>query len=775
MDKAHVLVQGIVQGVGFRPTVYRLAKKRKLRGYVRNLGNIVEIVVEGENEDIKKFINDLQNKKPPISKISSMNVKWLDSKENEYSDFSILKSSKNYSGSSVIPPDVATCEECLNEINNKKERRNSYPFTACTDCGPRFTVIESVPYDRERTSMQEFPLCNYCKNEYTDPLDRRYHAEATCCPECGPEVFLYKKSRLDINNPIKEAANLLDKGNILAIKGIGGTHLVCKVTDDEAVMKLRKRLKRFNQPFACMSPDVNTVRTFSSVSKLEEKVLTSRRRPIVVLKKSEKYFLAPSVAPDLHNIGIMLPYSGLQHLLFKYTKEPAYIMTSANIPGEPMLIDNDEILKNLDRIADYYLLHNRRIVNRCDDSVVRFRGNDLAFIRRSRGYVPEPYDLSHFADNLNVLALGPEIDVTFSLLKDGLCYPSQHIGDTTKYATYQYLQEAIDYMMNITQTDSLDVIACDMHPQFFTTQLAIKLSDKYSCPVLPVQHHHAHGGALGLDVNVSEMILIAADGVGYGEDGTAWGGEILHINLEDENADYERMGSLIPQKMAGGDLCTKYPARMIISMLQDHYESDELRNLMIKNYLDYFPHGQKEIDLVIKQLERDFNVGITTSTGRVLDAIAAALHICGERTYEGECAMKLESRAYIGRESFEIPFEIKKYHGRDVLDTSLILKDVMDKLDSDEKISDIALAAQKSLSRGLGELAIKAAERKGIDTIGGSGGVFYNEAISLIIKEHVEERGYNFVQHQNSCAGDGSVSLGQAVIAAIKYGKLNSE
>lgn len=771
MDKARILVQGIVQGVGFRPTVYRLAKKLKLTGYVRNLGNIVEIVLQGEKKEIEKFVKDLTNKKPPISKISSLDVEWLECEVSEYSNFSILKSSQNFFGSSVIPPDVATCDACLQEINKNDDRRYSYPFTACTDCGPRFTVIESVPYDRERTSMEDFPLCSDCQSEYTDPIDRRYHAEATCCQECGPEVFLYQKSRLNVKNPIKEAANLLDEGNILAIKGIGGTHLVCKVNDEEPVLKLRKRLNRFNQPFACMSPDVSTVKTFTLVSKLEEKVLTSRRRPIVVLKKNEDYFLAPSVAPDLHNIGIMLPYSGLQHLLFEYTEEPAYIMTSANMPGEPMLIRNQEILKNLEGIADYYLLHDRRIVNRCDDSVVRFRGNDLAFIRRSRGYVPEPYDLSPISNELNVLALGPEIDVTFSLLKEGQCYPSQHIGDTSKYATYQYLQEAINYMMNITQTDSLDVVACDMHPQFFTTQLAQKLSKKYSCPVLPVQHHHAHGGALGLDVGVSEMILIAADGVGYGEDGTAWGGEILHIDLDDKNADYERMGSLIPQKMAGGDLCTKYPARMLISMLQNHYESEHLQKMLIDNYVDYFPHGKTEIDLVMKQLERDFNVGITTSTGRVLDAIAAALHICGERTYEGECAMKLESRAYKGVERFEIPFDIKKYQGRDVLDTSLILKEVLDLMKKRETVNDIALAAQKSLSHGLGELAIKAAADKGITTIGGSGGVFYNESISLSIKKYVEDNGYKFVQHQNSCAGDGSVSLGQAVIAAIKYGK----
>lgn len=790
MEKARILVQGIVQGVGFRPTVYRLAREQELKGSVRNLGNIVEIILLGEAEEIEKFAENLQKNKPPISKISSLKIEWIDAElsepsvekssaadysaveYSEYSEFEILESSANFSGSSVIPPDVATCESCLSEINRSTDRRYSYPFTACTDCGPRFTVIESIPYDRERTSMNDFPLCPSCDIEYSHPEDRRYHAEATCCPECGPEVFLYDKKsgkgRWDVENPIKEAARLLDEGKILAIKGIGGTHLVCKVTDNQPVLELRKRLKRFNQPFACMSPDLETVQKFALVSPQEEKVLTSRRRPIVVLKKSKDYFFAPSVAPDLHNIGIMLPYSGLQHLLFKYTDEPAYIMTSANMPGEPMLIHNNEIIENLEGIADYYLLHNRRIVNRCDDSVVRFRGDDLAFIRRSRGYVPEPYDLSHLSKDLNVLALGPEIDVTFSLLKDGNCYPSQHIGDTSKYATYQYLQEAIEYMMGITQTESLDMVACDLHPQFFTTELAQKMAQEYSCPVLPVQHHHAHAAALAVDVGVSEMICIAADGVGYGQDGAAWGGETIHINLEDKNADYQRLGSLMPQKMAGGDLCTKYPARMLVSMLQEQYPESDLRQMLLENYIDYFPHGKTEIDLVLKQLERDFNVGTTTSTGRVLDALAAALHICGERTYEGECAMKLESVAYNGSDRLSIPFEIRKFQGRDVLDTSLILKETIDYQQKGENTSDIALAAQKAVAHGLGALGIKAAEKTGADVIGGSGGVFYNEAISLAIKDYVEKQDYRFVQHKNSCAGDGSVSLGQAAIAAIK-------
>lgn len=764
MDKARILVQGIVQGVGFRPTVYRLARALDLTGYVRNLGNIVEIVLEGNKNNIKQFSVDIQTKNPPISKISSLEMEWIEN-EQKYSDFTILESSSNFSGSSVIPPDVATCPACLKEINTISHRRFAYPFTACTDCGPRFTVIDSIPYDRERTSMSEFPLCPACEVEYTNPEDRRYHAEATCCPECGPEVFLYGCCRFEVENPIKETAKLLDEGNILAIKGIGGTHLVCKVTEEDPVLEMRKRLGRFNQPFACMSPDIETVKTFAHVSPQEENVLQSRRRPIVVLKKSDNYQFASPVAPDLHNIGIMLPYSGLQHLLFHHTSEPAYIMTSANMPGEPMLTRNRDIVKKLEGIADYFLLHDRKIVNRCDDSVVRFRGEDMAFIRRSRGYVPEPYDLSHISKDLNVLALGPEIDVTFSLLKEGKCYLSQHIGDTSKFSTYQYLQEAIKYMMDITCTEKVDAVACDLHPQFFTTQLAHELAKKYSCPVLPVQHHHAHGVALGVDNEVEEMICIAADGVGYGEDGTAWGGEIMHI----KGAEYERTASLMPQKMAGGDLCTKYPARMIVSMLQEYYEPSELRKLLINNYLAYFPHAKTEIDMVMRQLERNVNVGITTSTGRVLDAISATLHICGERTYEGECAMKLESVAYQGQGTIEIPFNIVKYNDNDVLDTSLILKEVVDHLKNGEPISEIAQAAQKVVAEGLAELAIKSADKKGLEVIGGTGGVFYNEAISLSIKNYVENQGYRFVQHTNSCAGDGSVSLGQAAIAAIKY------
>ena len=766
MEKARILVQGIVQGVGFRPTVYRIAQDLNIKGFVRNLGNIVEIVIESQNNKVNEFINILQDNKPPISEINSLEIEWLDNKSlAEFNDFRILESSKNFSGSSVIPPDIATCDNCLEEVFKVSDRRYNYPFTACTDCGPRFTVISSVPYDRVRTTMKSFPLCEDCEVEYEDPADRRYHAEASCCPVCGPKVFLYRENVIESENPIKKAAELIDEGNILAIKGIGGTHLVVKTTEDGPIDKLRKRLGRYNQPFACMSKDLKTVQTFTDISDLEKKVLLSRRRPIVVLNKNNDYMLSPSVSPYLHNLGVMLPYSALQHLLFTYTNEPAYIMTSANMPGEPMLIDNMEIISKLDGIADYYLLHDRQIVNRCDDSVVRFRGNEMAFIRRSRGYVPEPYDFSRISKDLNVLALGPEIDVTFSLLKEGKCYVSQHIGDTTKYETFRYLQKAIGHMMDITRTESVDVVACDLHPMFFTTKLAEDMSKDFESEIVRVQHHHAHAASLCVDNNIEELICIAADGVGYGDDGTAWGGEILLSH----GSHYERLASLMPQPMAGGDLTTKYPVRMLMSMLYNQWDNEEIITLMKKDYIDYFKHGEREIDLVLKQLQHGFNINTTTSTGRVLDTLSTALRICGERTYEGECAMKLESTAFYGENTLQIPYEIGTNNGKDFLNTSKILISCLELKAKGERIQDIARAAQNAVAFGLAEMAINSAENVGVNVIGGSGGVFYNEAISVAVRDKVESAGYTFVQHKNSCAGDGSVSIGQAAVAAWKF------
>ena len=830
METKQILVEGIVQGVGFRPFVYRIATEASLNGYVRNLGNVVEIIVQGSHQNMEEFLFNLQNKLPPIAKINNIETRDLkeeDEKFSSYTDFTIKESADDFAGTSVIPPDVAICDNCLEEINDPQNRRYKYPFNACTDCGPRFTVIEKVPYDRDNTTMEDFPLCDECEIEYTNPLDRRYHAEAACCEYCGPSLKLLKNTcndgedsgsaiEIDCEDPLKETARLLDEGKILAIKGIGGTHLVANVKIKETVDLLRQRLGRKSQAFAVMSPDIETIKTFAVMSKEEEKTLKSKERPIVILKKSEDYDFADSVSPDLHNIGVMLPYAPLHHLLFNETDTPAYIMTSANVPGEPMMITNEEIVKNLSKIADYYLVHNRRILNRCDDSVVRFRNDELAFIRRSRGYTPEPYDLSgkytylnEEFDNLNILALGPELDVTFTIIKNSKAYVSQHIGNTNKYRTYQFLKEAIEHMMQITKTDSFDLIACDMHPQFFTTQLAREYAEKYDCPLIQVQHHHAHGVSLindhvlnktdldektSAEIEISqdrekaellenprEIIIIASDGVGYGDDGGAWGGEILYTDIKS----YKRMASLMPQKMPGGDLCTKYPARMLAAILsnpnsdyeRDKYGEENVQELMERNYLDAFPHGKMEIASLFKQIERNLNVGINTSTGRCLDSIAAALNICHERSYEGEAPMKLESAAFNylkmndSDKLNDYPIIIKDHDDRRVLDTTAILRYVIDKLEEGEDIGRIAAAGQESVSIGLAKLAIEAAENCGIDTVGVSGGTFYNEAITAHIKDCIENAGLKFIQHTNSCPGDGSVSLGQAIVAGINFKK----
>ncbi len=779
METKQILVEGIVQGVGFRPFVYRIATEASLNGYVRNLGNVVEIIVQGSHQDMEEFLFNLQNKLPPIAKINNIETRDLneeDEKFSSYTDFTIKESADDFAGTSVIPPDVAICDNCLEEINDPQNRRYKYPFNACTDCGPRFTVIEKVPYDRDNTTMEDFPLCDECEIEYTNPLDRRYHAEAACCEDCGPSLKLLKNTgedsgsaiEIDCEDPLKETARLLDEGKILAIKGIGGTHLVANVKIKETVDLLRD--------------------------------------------------FADSVSPDLHNIGVMLPYAPLHHLLFNETDTPAYIMTSANVPGEPMMITNEEIVKNLSKIADYYLVHNRRILNRCDDSVVRFRNDELAFIRRSssRGYTPEPYDLSgkytylnEEFDNLNILALGPELDVTFTIIKNSKAYVSQHIGNTNKYRTYQFLKEAIEHMMQITKTDSFDLIACDMHPQFFTTQLAKEYAEKYDCPLIQVQHHHAHGVSLindhvlnktdldektSAEIEISqdrekaellenprEMIIIASDGVGYGDDGGAWGGEILYTDIKS----YKRMASLMPQKMPGGDLCTKYPARMLAAILsnpnsdyeRDKYGEENVQELMERNYLDAFPHGKMEIASLFKQIERNLNVGINTSTGRCLDSIAAALNICHERSYEGEAPMKLESAAFNylkmndSDKLNDYPIIIKDHDDRRVLDTTAILRYVIDKLEEGEDIGRIAAAGQEAVSIGLAKIAIEAARDCGIDTVGVTGGTFYNEAITAHIKDCIENAGLKFIQHTNSCPGDGSVSLGQAIVAGINFKK----
>lgn len=749
-----ILVEGIVQGVGFRPYVYRLANEMNIKGYVRNLGNIVEIIIDSNFEEFKeRLVNEL----PPIANINSLNT--IKIPDEDFDSFEIIESENTSSGNSTIPPDVAICDKCLKEIRDSNNRRYKYPFNACTDCGPRFTVIENVPYDRINTSMDEFPLCEECLEEYEQPLNRRYHGEAICCETCGPEMSIYTKSKkIDTSNPIKKAADELENGKIIAIKGIGGTHLVVDAYNDNAIKKLRKRLNRPNQAFAVMSRDLKSVEKYAQISQYEKDTLISRQRPIVILKKNDNYEFPESLAPGLHNIGVMLPYSPMHYLLFDESNIDTYIMTSANIPGEPMIITNKDII-NLE-IADYSLVHNRKILNRCDDSVVRFRNNELSFIRRSRGYTPTPYKISsdYNINDLDVLALGPELDVTFSIATKNLIYPSQHVGNTNKVKTLNFLKNAISHLENILKVNNYDIVVSDLHPNFFTTKLAKEIANENNSQYLAVQHHHAHAVSLLNDNNCSEAIIIASDGVGYGQDGTSWGGEILYSDVEN----YKRLASLEPHLMPGGDQATKYPARMLTSILSTQYDNEELENILINNYSHFFKYGTNEIKMVLKQIQNNFNTGITTSTGRVLDSISVALDICGERTYEGECSMKLESAAYGATEKLEIPFVIENNQ----LNTSLIVKEAVEHYLNGESKKEIAAASQKAIGEGLAQLAIE--NSSNVDTIGATGGVFYNEAISKYVKDYIENNDYRFIQHKNSCAGDGSVSVGQAILGKLQ-------
>ncbi|MCK4885551.1 carbamoyltransferase HypF, partial [Candidatus Bathyarchaeota archaeon] len=586
--RAEIKVSGIVQGVGFRPFIYRIAVKNGLVGYVRNRGDaVVEIVAEGKKTNIVQFLEDLKAEKPPLAQIYNITTDYK-AEEGGFNEFRIIKSSgeAELSGS-VIPPDVSICDKCLRELRDTKNRRFNYFFITCTDCGPRYTIINRLPYDRPNTTMQKFQMCNYCSREYGDPSNRRFHAQTVACPKCGPRTYLSSNrgEQIESEDPIREAGRLLEEGSIVAIKGNGGFHIATATTKAEPVARLRKDKHRKQKPFAIMAPELETVRSFAEVSPWEAKLMTSYRKPIVLLKKRSDYYLSELISPGLHSVGVMLPYTGLQVMLFDKVKEPAFVMTSANPPSEPIVIGNAEVIKKLGSTVDYFLLHNRTIAQRCDDSVVRFHGENPYIIRRSRGYAPEPIQLKVTFEGC-VLAVGGELNVTSCLLLQNRAFISQHFGDVENLETLRFMKDSIDHLIKLTN-GKVEVVACDLHPKFTSTKLAQDLGNKLECQVVQIQHHHAHIAALMAEWNVDEMVGITCDGFGYGSDGTAWGGEVLYCNREG----FRRVGHLESQPMVGGDLATIYPLRMAAGIL--HGETNIEEWLLSKSAR--FPHGKKEV------------------------------------------------------------------------------------------------------------------------------------------------------------------------------------
>ena len=716
-----IFIKGIVQGVGFRPYIYRKAIENNLLGTVKNTGNGVEIIIN-DKDFVKKLI-DL----PPLAKITNYTVKDYDNKK-EFTGFSILKSTYS-KGETELPADIFMCNDCLQELRDDKDRRNNYYFITCTNCGPRFSMIKDYPYDRPLTSMNDFKMCEKCKVEYTNPLDRRYHAQTIACKDCGPKLKLLKnKKNISEKNDfltIKKAVELIIKGELIAIKGVGGFH-ICSLVDDSSVNKVRRLLNRVNKPFAIMVKDLKMAEKHAIITSKEKNLLTSPQRPIVVVKKRNKKELF-SIS-ELDSIGIMLPYTALHYLMFDFIDRPL-LMTSCNIPGEPVNI--------IEKIGKYFLTHERKIVNRCDDSVLKVINNHTYFLRRSRGYTPIPVKLPiHCKDTI---AVGAELNNVICTVKKNKCYLSQYIGETSKYETFNFLQDTINKFIKLTRLRP-KIIACDLHPSYNSTIFAKELAKKYNAKLIQIQHHHAHVAGVAAEHNISNYVGIAMDGLGYGDDGNIWGGEVFNVK---NDSDISRIGHLEERIQLGGDSATIYPKKMLFGILSKFMDEKKLINMKLFN--------EKESRLYLKMIDKKINTPITTSSGRILDAVSALLGFCEKRTYDGRPAMILESKA-TKPYSFEPVFSKEK--DKTVLLTMPLFEYLLENLDKNK--GRLAATAQMYLAQGLFEIA----KQENLPIVF-SGGVAYNRMISgfMISK--------NVLIHKELPAGDGCISYGQAYLANI--------
>ncbi len=782
-----VIITGIVQGVGCRPFLYNLARSLNLKGYILNRGNAgVRLILQGYLENIKNFLENIRKKKPDISFIENIEVNYLDIQK-EFDTLEIKKSETGRGISHSLPPDIAVCENCLKDMQNPHSKKYyKYPFIACAVCGPRFTTVTELPYDRERSTMREFPFCQKaepqsCIQEYSDFKNRRFHAQTFACSVCGPHYTLYNNMReiienLSIDSILQKTVNMINEGNIVAIKGIGGTHLV-SLAEDEVINKLRKRKgERKNKPFALMVPNLELIESVLKVSSAERELLMSFRRPIVLLERrdsSDVSIISNHVAPGLNNVGIMLPYSGIHYLIFDILGEKPLIYTSGNKSYIPMAIDNNAIFQQLQELADVFLLHNRKIYQRADDSVVRIHNKKVKLIRRSRGYVPEYLPIPFIVDFPGAIATGAELSSTGAILRYNRIFPTQHIGHVTHLETYEFLKNSLINMKNLLQIKDSEIkfVVSDLHPEFVSTKFGKELSNQFDVPFYRIQHHFAHVLGLMIEnkVDLEEKIIgISTDGVGYGDDGNVWGGEVLLCDY----GDYKRLGHLEYQPMIGGDRCTKYPARMFASIaLKELGIEDASRifnNMKLHNSLEY---KESELKTLISQFnESNYqfssrNIPLTSSAGRIFDVIAYILGVANIKTYRGEPAMKLEGIASNGNpDKVNLKIDINKRNGVSIIKSSKLILDILN-LTKDKKhqTSDIAASFHIELARSFANIAKEIAESQGINKIGLTGGVAYNYLFSKTFKNEIELEGLTFLEHNLVAPGDAGISTGQLI------------
>jgi len=749
-----IFFHGVVQGVGFRPTAYRVARAMGLRGYVRNNGSNVEVVVDGRPSE---YVDAFRKALPPLARIENVQMEQVEAEtvrnalghSKDIADFVILHS-RSGSRDSPIPPDTAMCEPCRRELLDKGNRRFWFPFTNCTDCGARFSVIRDVPYDRRNTSMDEFRLCPVCQSEYRDPENRRFHAQTISCPDDGPRYTLYGPEGKHVGHidPVREAARRLDAGHIGVIKGWGGMHIVCRL---EECGRLRQWYKRPAKPFAVMFRDLEKLREYAVVDGFAEEMLTSPQRPIVLLPRRPK--CPEPVSPGLGNIGCYLPYSGLQHILFEAMEAPAVVMTSANPAGEPMLLENGDAFS---LALDFCLLHDRKIVNRVDDSVlIPYKGRRL-FIRKSRGWVPDGIPVPYQA---GVLSMGAERNVTSAISKDGRLYATQYIGNTTRYNVYLFQDDATRYMMRLLGVGKFGKVAVDLHPQYATRKLGLQMAAKFGAMVHEVQHHWAHAASLMLDNGLGageRMMCLTMDGAGFGPDGSVWGGEVLLSSY----TDYERAGTLEDIPLIGGDAAVRDPPRLVFAIFEQ-----------MGREWPHSPIPSEKRELLRKLIKTSPR---TSSLGRVLDALACYLGVGTTRTYDGEPAMRLERYLGAGECRFKFDHDEPGYDDRrkarvvKVLPLFQQLHELAVKQELTEKLrADLARSFVECLMRQMTDIAIERAGDEGITNIGLTGGVSYNLPICDIVVQRIEQRGLRPMLHDRIPNGDGGISAGQNMISGM--------
>jgi hydrogenase maturation protein HypF len=751
--RSKITIEGIVQGVGFRPFIYNLAKTHNLKGYVLNNSRGVEIEAEGEGIDLKNFLDALPESLPPQAHIVSLREERLPPVN--FTNFEIRESKTGEERTVLISPDLAVCDDCIRELFNPRDRRYRYPFINCTNCGPRYTIIDDIPYDRPHTSMKSFSMCKECQEEYDNPGNRRFHAQPNACWQCGPQLTIIDSSgkAIDAKDPIAEAVRLLTQGSICAVKGLGGYHLAVDATNDSAVARLRELKLREEKPFAIMVPNLDCVRTVARISPGDQNLLQSPQAPIVLLDKKEDSPLSPLVAPHNPCIGVMLPYTPLHHLLLR-ENFTALVMTSGNLKDEPIVIDNHQAYKRLSPYVDFFLNHDRDIYLRSDDSVVKpFTVTDSReelITRRARGYVPQPIFLRE--ETIPLLALGGEMKNTICLTRGKTAFLSQHIGEMGYPETHQFFQKTINHMERILEIQP-EAIACDLHPGYATTHFA---DTQKELPVCKVQHHHAHiVSCLAENQIKNEVIGVAFDGTGYGTDGSVWGGEFL---LADYSS-FKRVGHLVPLPLPGGEQAIKNPWRMTLSYLATFMgEFEDLKLDLVKKKTD------KEKEMVLKLIKSGFNSPLTSSMGRLFDAVSALLGICDQSTYEGQAAMELEM--VMEKETRECyPLSYQNENDCLIICPEPLFREICSDLKTGKPAGYISGKFHNSIITMLVETCIRLRDAWKLSRVALSGGCFQNTYLLSRSIEMLAGEGFEVFYHQKVPPNDGGIALGQALIA----------